>query len=676
MYKPVPKGSMVEVQGIKCQLPPVGYGVDRITGELEYIGVYKASGTTKKQKWERVLLPDNYNELLEEEAEEQKKRKLVDPKDDWTDERIDKHREEHWRYRRCGFWFLNNGEPTYITGTHWFYLNWCVSNIGYMDYRSTDRLLFYAIAHTDESPVAGGVVFVGRRQCGKTYMANAWMLDRISLYKNKHGAIQSKTGDDAKKVFNRLVNCFVDMPEFFKPTYDTSQGMRPKDQLRFFATNIKGKLAEKLKESKEMRSYIDFGTHKSEHYDGDESMFTYILDEFGKKQLSDILETWNVVRPCIDKEGRWFGKAFVCSTIEDMDEVGESPKKIWGGSNIAEINDNGRTETGLYRVFFGAHETTFFDEYGNSLVQKGLDFHNAERASKKDSKTKSSYIRKNPFIVEEAFRVDGDKCLYDDGLLNDQLDKLSWGKSTTERGDFVWKDGVRDSKVIWHKHQKGRWEICWNFEKEGESNNITKIGNHFKPLNIGKFVAGADTFSHSIVKDNRRSDGVLAVKRKFDATKLNDIYNDAFVCLYKYRAPSTEIQYEDMLMTAVFFGCQILFESNKNGWRDYFVHRGYEGFLMKLKNYPDYGIPGAQKTHQQLAEVTEAYILENSQKVWFKDMLVDWLEFDLNNTTAFDTAMATGYTLIADNKILHSRETSKLRSISDYGFKKQKHKIA
>jgi hypothetical protein len=192
-----------------------------------------------------------------------------------------------------------------------------------------------------------------------------------------------------------------------------------------------------------------------------------------------------------------------------------------------------------------------------------------------------------------------------------------------------------------------------------------------KPLNTAKIVAGGDTFSHNIVKDSRRSDGALVVKLKFDVNTDNP-YNDSFVCLYKYRAESTTIQYEDMLKTAVFYGCQILFESNKNSWRDYFVGRGYEGFLMKLKAYPDYGIPANPKTHELLAEVTEEHILQNSKKVFFKPILTDWLHFDINNTTAFDTAMAAGYALIADNKIWQMKKEPQIRKLSDYGFKKTK----
>jgi hypothetical protein len=60
-----------------------------------------------------------------------------------------------------------------------------------------------------------------------------------------------------------------------------------------------------------------------------------------------------------------------------------------------------------------------------------------------------------------------------------------------------------------------------------------------------------------------------------------------------------------------------------------------------------YGISATTKTHQQIAEQTETYIEENIHKVIFKNLLQDWLLFDINKTTKFDAAMASGYTLIA-----------------------------
>ncbi len=386
----------------------------------------------------------------------------------------------------------------------------------------------------------------------------------------------------------------------------------------------------------------------------------------------NVWDRWNVVRYCLDQDGVWCGKALLTSTIEEMESGGSAAKQIWDASNPHQRDANGRTQSGLYRFFLPSYETTLFDKFGMPRAEEAKVFYiNQREGLKNDSRALSSIIRKNPFTIIEAFRIDSQTCLYDSEKLNNQLDALNWKTNVTTRGNFVWEGGVRDSKVVWEKSSRGRWEICWLFDKPEESNNIEKVGGLYKPKNHLKFVAGADTFSHDIVLDNRRSDGAMLVKMKFDATSDNP-YNNAFVCMYKYRAEAASIQYEDMLKTVVYFGCQVLFERNKNNWRDYFISRGYEHFLMKLPGEPDYGLSANKNTHQQLAEVTEEYILENCEKVYFKDCLTDWLEFDINNTTKYDVAMAAGYTLIADIKKLYRRGEGQLLNLSDYGFKKTK----
>jgi hypothetical protein len=102
-----------------------------------------------------------------------------------------------------------------------------------------------------------------------------------------------------------------------------------------------------------------------------------------------------------------------------------------------------------------------------------------------------------------------------------------------------------------------------------------------------------------------------------------------------------------MIKLVHFFSCQALIEDQKIGLIKYFEARGYEKFLFRIPNSIKYGISASQKTHQQIAEQTEIYINENLHKVVFKNLLQDWLLFDIKNTTKFDAAMSSGYTLIA-----------------------------
>ena len=50
--------------------------------------------------------------------------------------------DQEFKRREEGIWFMNNGEPTYMTGEHYYYLNWCKMDIGYPEYRDRDRRFF------------------------------------------------------------------------------------------------------------------------------------------------------------------------------------------------------------------------------------------------------------------------------------------------------------------------------------------------------------------------------------------------------------------------------------------------------------------------------------------------------------------------------------------------------
>lgn len=659
MYNKVEEGTLEVVNGIECWIPPVGYGVDRITGELVRVGVYERSPKKAEQKWERIDLPRDYEKKRAKEQARQKD----DP--EFFDPELESIREKHWMYRRCGFWFKNNGVPTYITGTHWYYLNWCVTNIGYMDYRNTDRKIFYCLASVENDPRAGGLVYVSRRRGGKTYIAGAWLLDRVSLGLDKIGGIQSKTDEDAKVVFNKtIVNYFVNLPHFFKPIYDTSQGLRPKKELRFFKPTIKGKNADDMLHGDELRSTINFGSSEPFAYDGN-ALYGYILDEFGKPQRANVWDTWNIVRYCMDQDGRWVGKAFVTSTIEDIDVTGQGPKDIWINSDQGKRDGNGRTTSGLYRLFFGAHESTFFDEFGNEMVERGIEYYNNMRkAYAHDTRQLSSIIRKNPFTIEEAFRVDGDKCLYDAMKLNERLDRLTWKENLTTRGNFVWEGGVRDSRIVWEPADNGKWEVATMFDKTEETNKVSKRGDLFYPNNT-RFVMGVDPIDHNTTEDGRRSNGAALVLQKYSPLDSSP-YNNAFICKYKHRPDSVAVFYEDMIKMAVFYGCSVLFENNKIGLLRYFEDRGYGNFLIWLPDRQQPGIAASPKTHQYIAELTETYINDNHERVFFKDLIQEWLEFDLNNTTKFDVAMSAGYTLIADQYKVAKKEKEVVADVGGF----------
>ena len=52
-----------------------------------------------------------------------------------------------------GYWFMNNGEPTYIIGPHYFELCFCEFQTGQLkDYRDTDRRTHYFVDYCYRDP--------------------------------------------------------------------------------------------------------------------------------------------------------------------------------------------------------------------------------------------------------------------------------------------------------------------------------------------------------------------------------------------------------------------------------------------------------------------------------------------------------------------------------------------
>jgi hypothetical protein len=665
MFKTIDSGTQEDIQGLICHLPPVGYVYNLLTGQVEKRGVYARSPKKDEQYWEPTKLPKDYTKLRDKEIDRQSEDK------EHFDPNLEQFRQQEWDRRLNGFWFKSNGSDVYVTGLHYFYLCYWNLDTGLPKYRDTDRKYFYFLQYCIEDPECFGMVEITKRRQGKTFRGGVFLYEYTSRTNNARAGIQSKTGSDAKEVFRKaVIQPFKKLPDFFVPVYDQSKGLTPTSELRFYQTTVKGKKANQIKDEEELESAIDWKTSEAISYDG-QKIQRYLGDEVGKTAEVNVWERYLVTRYChLDDEGKIIGKALLTTTVEDMDQGGAPFKKIWDNSD--QIKKSGkRTPSGLYRYFCPADETRYYDKFGHAHREKALDEILEERKLlANDTRALSSVIRKEPLSWEEAFRIDGSKCLYDAMKLNERMDRLSWKENITTRGNFVWENGERDTRVVWEPNRSGRWEVVKLFENEQDSNKIARRGESYYSNNTG-FVMGVDPVDHNQTQDGRRSNGAALVLQKYNSVKEDDMYNYAFVCKYIYRPESVQIFYEDMIKTAVYYGCQILFENQKIGMMHYFNDRGYSNFLMWLPERTQPGIAASPKTHQHIAELTESYINEYYEKVYFKDLINDWLEFDISNTTAYDAAMAAGYALIADQVKQVRRDMAEVIEVKEY-FKPHK----
>jgi hypothetical protein len=267
MFSPIENGSSVNVQGLDCWIPPEGYVFNVATRQLEHRGVYSKSENIKEQKWERTPLPDWYKEVQKKWKAYDKRKKEDDP--EFYDEQLEAYKKQEWDRRLNGYWFMNNGKPVYLTGSHYMFLQWWQIDIGYPKYRIPDLEYFYFQLYCIEDPECMGMLEITKRRFGKTFRGGLFLYEYITRTKMTNGAIQSKTGMDAKKVFGKaVISPFKKLPKFFRPEYDMSLGITPKTEIRFQQTNVRGAKAEEGLDKEELGSMIDHGSADPIYYDG------------------------------------------------------------------------------------------------------------------------------------------------------------------------------------------------------------------------------------------------------------------------------------------------------------------------------------------------------------------------------------------------------------------------
>lgn len=652
-----------------CWIPPVGYGLNVVSGQVEKTDVLKRSPNKAEQYWQRTDLPKDWAIQRKEEDRRQK----VDP--NYFNADLEKFRQQEWRRRLCGVWFYNNGKPTYLTGLHYFYLNWWKIDIGYPHYREPDRKLFYVLDYCIEDPLCGGLLEATKRRQGKTYRGGCFLYEGISRMKNSEGGIQSKTATDAKMVVfqKAVVSPFKNLPDFFRPVFDTSKGLTPTSELKFAHTTVKGKRALEILDSPELNSLIDWASSEEYAYDGRKKARIF-EDEIGKTEEVNVYKRHQVVRYCLETDGEWTGFAYKSTTVEDMESGGANFKMLWDESDPKKRDENGHTSTGMYRYMTPAYEALFdkdflyCDKYGFPKSEQAKVFYlNRRKGLEHNPNALSGEIRKNPFNAAEMFRIDGDKCIYDSMKLNNRRDDLSWMPDVIEQGNFEWVE--KDKEVRWVKNSNGRWRLCrgFQFDEDSHRNNVVKLTGRFRPGNVYRFVCGIDPYDHDTTQDERRSLAASYVKKKFNpAIAADDPFNNAYICEYCARPSTAEMMYEDMIKQCFYFGCEILVENNKPGIIKYFRNRGYGDFLIHLPGNKEPGIAASKQTTQHLCELTEDYIFNNIDKVYHIKLIEDWLEFNPEKTTKFDRAMAWGYTEVADKYKLMKSNTGKLKEITDF----------
>jgi len=432
----------------------------------------------------------------------------------------------HWKMRKDGVWILINNDLVWLTGLHWYYLQWCWIGKGYPDYRDSDRYFFYAWESICQNGRLAGMTFLKPRRYGATFKALSFILEFATRSKATTSYIASNTLAHAQKsiYMEKMVPMYDNVPEFFRPYADGYD--KPKNGFVFDTPPRKGKAILDQREGLKSTIMLTKSADGSKLHAG-------LIDESAKYEEGDIYELVKVIVPTMVDEGMFIGKLMLPTTMEEArSEVAIGCfRRLWDASSPALAKKSGTrsTPSKIARLFFPAwyglyDDIAFIGRFGEAIIEKPnqdqLSWLSAKYESTEEeddawgsSKSKSeiwkehgswsylklrrsemandtralaSELRKYPFTVEEAFRPSVGSAIIDPlicgnamaDLCRIQPDGRTFSDHIVKRGNI---DGV-PGNYYFTESKQGVYEVSVRFLEFMEREELKeKVHRQSKP---------------------------------------------------------------------------------------------------------------------------------------------------------------------------------------------------
>ena len=185
------------------------------------------------------------------------------------------------------------------------------------------------------------------------------------------------------------------------------------------------------------------------------------------------------------------------STSNALSKGGENFKRLYYDSDVTKRNANGQTKSGMYSLFIPMEWNMegFIDRYGMPVLKnadgkvKGIDnewitqgaveyWDNEVESLKNDPDALNEYYRQFPRTESHAFRDESKQSLFNLTKIYQQIDYND--SMVTEqyvtRGSFSWKNGIKDSTVMFNPDKRGRFFITWVPNRNLQNRIVKKNG--------------------------------------------------------------------------------------------------------------------------------------------------------------------------------------------------------
>ncbi len=708
-------GEVYNIMGLNIGLPEKPKDRDIINYDIHPL----------QQKWDRTD-DEMPNELTYESIDlvtskytgtRQQKQEQIDS---YMKTLFQKHKtyiDRQYEKREKGIWIFIKGVPMYLTGTYWFGIKWFREIEDYPDFRviQNELMIFWEACKAD--PRCFGMQYVKNRRMGASLMALFEISNSATNHEDKLLGLISKKGDDAGKIFGRFVKGFKRLPSFFRPVWDGTNN--PKKKLNLEEATKRKSVGDSVAMGNGLGTMVEWHNTEGNAMDGD-AIFRSLIDEAGKWPKDvPFSKYWEVVKTSHRKGIMIKGKAMVVSTVNALKKGGAEYKKVWDQSDCTDRDLNGRTKSGLYRLFIPTKYCLegMFDQYGFSIVEdpekpimtdqgEMVDYgtlsflKNSIDALQNDPEGLNEFMRQNPETIKDAFRDESDECEFNLIHIQEQIEHNTYeleddfknendfnGNEDLERGNVRWKDGIKDTIVLWTPDPKGRFFIkkgCHPPEQFRNQNELVSRNGILAKAPIAGHIGtfGVDPYNRSKNADGRGSKGAIILTTKTHTC--DELPNKTMIVEYIDRPKKVEIFFEEVIMISVYFSIPFLAELSNERFLAYVKDRGYRHFSMNnpFKKFnqlspTEIEFGGAPQQDSKIGEgqfyATEAYVQDyvgvardnnNRQLGQMGDMpftrtLLQLKDVDTEKRTKYDAYIGFSLSLVGNQKHVKKQTKSK-----------------
>jgi len=624
--------------------------------------------SSSEQKWKRKELPEIFNSVdLDEDGNA-----ILNPA---------QKRYASEEVRRCkeGYYFFNNGQVTYITGKHYFYVQWwLLEDSIYPEYRDTDRRYFLFLDYWEHVLWCLGILRGKKRREGASSQATSNLVYECIFYTNSNCGLVSKTNIDSRDTFTDMVrHGYNNLPVFLKPRQLNRADSVT--ELVFDAKIGKGEGG--------MKSKINYRAPVLNAYD--RGRLSRILgDEGGKWPPEvDFSKFLAIVSKTMVKGAKRVGFGEFPSTVNELTKGGGAAfKKAWDGGNQFKY-PNRPTPNRLVTYFSPAYDgyEGFIDAHGMSVIgEPTLEQYKylVDKWVKKDPITGDviselteediklgakiyvtvkrrqgltgdlleEEIRMNPCTVDEMFEAANTSCAFNSYNINKRRKELE--ETPIYKRKIIYYRKLEDQTVgfkdIDEKTCSFYWKMTgdWIPEKTNQFTNTTGTRMPGR-TNIGAIAV--DSYSNTQGGRKYGSKASAWIGLRFDI--LNP-HNTGKAIGHLYGRPSDKaLLHEQVMLAAEFHGFKVYYEHTADDYLSYFRDRGKIGYLgtyplslidpNKRKDADRFrGVPITPFSLTKQLDNGIAYFNDHCDLIDFEELLENALIFDPYDRTAYDCVVA------------------------------------